>query len=157
MVDLDALIAKQRNEVEKPKTADVDIVLGGELVSFVASKILPADWQALVARFPGQGGTHDKTKLPRAYPADRITLDGQPVTGEQWSNVWDVLEAPDRDNVNAVMWGLNYYDAYRELARLGKAAAARQSSSPTNRASRRAASKAGSQQKSPGTTPRKGS
>lgn len=147
MVDLDALIEKQRTEVAKDKTADVDIAIGGELVNIVVARVLPGDWQALVARFPATGAAYDKTKLPPAYPASKITIDGQDIDADKWAAVWGVLEVPDRELIDAIMWGLNYYDAYRELERLGKAAAVRRSASPANRGSRRAASKGGSRQK----------
>lgn len=156
MVDLDALIEKQRAEQQKTKTAEVGVALGGEIVTVVVKRLLPDDWQQLTLRFPKPGAAYDKTKLPPEYPASHITLGGGDVTAEKWRAVWAVLEVPAREVVDAIMWGLNYYDAYKELEALGKAEAARRSNLPANRASRRAASKGGSRQKSPGTTPPKG-
>jgi hypothetical protein len=89
----------------------------------------------------------DQWTLPRGYPAERIKVDGETVTQETWGELVDVLAFSHRMNVTTLMWGLNVFEAAKELATLGKAPAGQRSSSPANRASRRAGSKAASRQK----------
>lgn len=154
MVDLKDLIARQRAEVEAPKTLPVNVALAGELVTVEVARLLPDDWQALVANHPPRATSksdakigYDQNALPRGYPADRIKVAGEPVDQETWVELYAVLNSVNKNNVGSVIWGLNVYEALQELAELGKAAAGQRSSSPANRESRRAASKGGSRAK----------
>lgn len=145
-MDLKDLIAKQRVEIERPVTETVDVVLGGELVTVVFSRLLPDDWQQLVAEHPPRtlGGDrprqvlsdghvgYDQKALPRDYPVTHIAVAGEAVDVETWHALYDVLNTVHRENVHTVIWGLNVFDAIRELKSLGKAAAGSQSSSPAN-------------------------
>jgi hypothetical protein len=152
-MNIDDLIARQRAEVESVKSDEVDVVAGGELVTVVVQKLRPDDWQALVASHPPRTGVvadgnvgYDQDALPRAYPAARLTVAGEQVSSEQWAQFFGVLEPVHRNNVHTLIWGVNVFTAVKELQALGKAKAGRPLSSPANRESRRAASKAGSQQ-----------
>lgn len=163
MSDLKSLIAKQRVQVEQPKTESVDVVLANELVTLVFARLLPDDWQQLVAEHPprtveGHNGRvtmvhadshigYDQHTLPRDYPVHRITVNGEAVDAEMWRELYTVLNSVHKNNVGTTIWGLNVFDAIKELQALGKAGAGLPSSSPANRASRRAASKASSRQK----------
>jgi hypothetical protein len=157
--ELKALIAQQREVLEKPKTATVQVVLASTLVDIEVTKLMPDDWEALVAAHPvrphvkadGNVG-FDQDKLPRAYPADKIKVAGNVIDGETWREIFAVLDSTHRKTVTTIIWGQNVYEAVMELRDLGKAAAGRSSDSPANRASRRAASKAGSQRKSRATS-----
>lgn len=157
--ELKALIAEQRAVLEKPRTAEVTVAMAGRLVPVEITKLMPDDWQALVGQNPVRSNVKsdsnvgfDQDKLPRAYPADKIKVDGEPVDEETWRDMYAVLEVAHRNAVSTLMWGQNVYEAIMELRDLGKVAAGRSSGSPANRASRRAASKGGSPRKSPATT-----
>jgi hypothetical protein len=163
MTDLKDLIAQQRVKIEQPKTESVDVVLGKELVSLEFARLLPDDWQALVATHPPRttedhrgrstmvhADSHigyDQHTLPRDYPADRIKVNGEDVDAGTWRDLYTVLNSVHKNNVGTTIWGLNVFDAIKELEALGKAGAGSPSGSPANRASRRAGSKASSQQK----------
>ena len=154
MVDLHALIAKQRDVLAKTKKASVDVVLAGVLVAVEVTKLHPDQWQALVVDHPPRATAagdavvgYDEHGLPRDYPAEKISVGGEPVDQETWQEIYAVLEGVHRNNVGNLIWGLNVYQVLQELKTLGKAAAGRRSSSPANRESRRAASKAGSRAK----------
>lgn len=156
---LQALIAKQRAVLEKPKTAEVNVALAGQLVPVEITKLMPDDWQALVGQNPVRSNVRsdanvgfDQDKLPRAYPADKIKVGGEQVDEETWRAMYAVLDVAHRNAVSTLMWGQNVYEAIMELRDLGKAVAGQSSGSPANRASRRAASKGGSPRKSPSTT-----
>jgi hypothetical protein len=152
-IDIDALIAEQRAEIERVKSEQVDVVAAGKIVTVVVQKLRPDEWQALVAKNAPRTAVsadanvgYNQDALPRVYPVDRIKVAGKTVTPEQWSSFFEVIEPAHKANVHTVMWGLNVFTAIKELQELGKAAAGQQSSSPANRESRRAASKAGSRQ-----------
>lgn len=154
MSDLKDLIARQRAKVERPRTESVDVVLGDELVSVAVSRVMPDDWQQLVAAHPPRTGVtadanmgYNQNTLPRAYPADRISVGGKEVSQEDWAEIYSVLESVDKNNIHTTIWGVNVFSAIKELQALGKAGAGSQSSLPANRAYRRAGSKASSPQK----------
>ena len=154
MSNLKDLIARQRAEVEAPKSLPVNVALGGELVEVEISRLLPDDWDALVLAHPPRATSrsdakigYDQRALPRNYPASHIRVAGEPVDQETWVEVYASLRSVNKNNVGTLMWGLNIFDELKELQALGKAAAGRQSSSPANRESRRAASKAGNRAK----------
>lgn len=153
-MDLKALIAQQRASVEATKTETVNVVLGRELVEVEISRLLPDDWQSLVAANPPRKTSksdanigYDQNGLPRNYPAAKIRVAGEPVSSDMWRELYEVLNSVNRNNVGTVIWGLNVYEAIQELQELGKAVADSQSASQGNRASRRVASKGGSPRK----------
>lgn len=153
-MSLKDLIAKQRAEVENLGSDSVKVALGGELVEVVIIKLRPDEWENLTASNPPRAGIDsdrnlgfNQDHLPKDYPPERITVAGEPVDAETWADVWSVLTSVNRKNIGTLIWGINVYSAMVELRELGKAEAGQSSSSPANRESRRAASKAGSRQK----------
>ncbi|MEV8023399.1 hypothetical protein [Microbacterium sp. NPDC080220] len=156
------LIEKQRAEVAQEKTQTAQIVYGGELVEVEVVKLLPDDWQQLVAKcpprtaHPGDANIgYDQAQLPRLYPADKIRFGGEVIDQDTWEEIWKPMDSVHRNNIGTVIWGLNHYAAVKELRELGKAAAGQPSSSPARSGSRPAASKGGSPRKSRATTTRK--
>lgn len=164
-MSLQELIEKQRAEMAKPQQkSKAPVSYAGVMVDVEVTKLaLTDDWQNLVAAHPPRENSLDgkvgynQTTLPAQYPAASITVAGESVTQEQWAEIWSGLDSYHRINVNTLMWGLNHYAAMLELAALGKAAAAQQSSSAAPSASPRAGSKAGSPRKSRATTTKKAS
>jgi hypothetical protein len=160
-LDLKKLIAEARAEVDEPKTQGVKVVLRGNLLVLEFTKLLGSDWQNVTAKHPPRPGTDDKNigyntdAMPADYPVEMITVEGEPIDEETWRDMFAVLGSVHRENISTAMWGLNFYDEFVELRDLGKASAggnAKSSSSPANRASRRAASKGGSPRQSRPTT-----
>lgn len=154
MKDLKALIEAEKQRIEDPAKDSVPIAIGGEILTVEVTKLHPNVWTELVARHPARSNVagdgrlgFNQATLPGDYPVERITVDGEPVDRDTWVQMYAVLDVAHRNSLNSLMWGLNVYAAVLELAALGKAEAGRSSGSPANRVSRRAASKAGSQQK----------
>lgn len=162
MTDLDALIAKQRARLEKPASDTLNVAVGGELVALEFWKIPGVDWSLLAAVNPPRPGSkadtnhgYNSDSLPADYPVTAISVGGEPIEKETWQALYAVLDSTHRKNIAAVLWGLNVYAVIQELGALGKASAGasvKKRTSPANRASRRAASAAGSPRKSPGTS-----
>jgi hypothetical protein len=61
--------------------------------------------------------------VAKDYPLDKITIDGESVDADTWSEVMSVLTAPGIKLVAAVLWGINQSDPARRAAELGKARA----------------------------------
>lgn len=157
-MDVRSLIAQQKAALESPPSAKVDVVYGGELVTVEVTKLIGGEWQALADAHPPRSGTTDvgvfynQATLPAAYPADQITFAGEKVTTEMWQEIYATMDAVHRNNIGAVMYGVNQHDVKKELVTLGKARQGQASVSPENSASRPAASKGGSRRKSPRTS-----
>lgn len=153
-MSLKDLIAKQKATVEALASESLNVVLGGELVEVSVTQLRPDEWQALTAANPPRAGIDadrnlgfNQDHLPHDYPAERITVAGEAVDKETWSEIWGVLNSVNRANVGTLIWGINVYSAIVELRELGKAVAGQSSNLPANRESRRAVSKGGSPRK----------
>lgn len=147
-------IAAARVALEDAPTDEVGVVFNGKLRNVVVTKLLPDDWQQLVAENQPRTGHqsdnglgYNQNELPRSYPVERIKIDGEQVDAETWREFFEIIEPVDKNNVNTLMWGLNVFEAVKRLQELGKVVAGQPLSSPANRASRRVASRAGNQQK----------
>lgn len=159
MVDVQALIEKQRAIVAVPKSLDVPVEFADSVVTVEVFKLLGDGWRLLKeAHQPRPGVSSDRdagfnelTLMP-AYPAESLRFGGESVTAEQWTDIYMMLEEPAKNLLAGAAYRLHLLDPINRLAELGKAVSGGRSGSPANRASRRAASKGGSQRKSPATT-----
>lgn len=138
-MSLKDLIDRQRAALEEPKSEVLNVALAGELVKVEVLRLMPDEWQALVATHPVRPTSkadanigYNTNTLPRDYPASRVRVAGEEVDAQTWADMWSVLNSVNKNNVHTVMWGLNVYDAIRELEDLGKALAGQQSGSPAN-------------------------
>lgn len=125
------LIAKARAQVEKPETVDVPVVVGDELVTLTFTKLLGADWIELSRlNAPRAGSQLDQNlgynvdAVAGAYPADKITVNGEAGAAEEWAELFSLLDAPARTNVATGLWGLNHYGPAQRAVELGKASRA---------------------------------
>lgn len=105
---LDRLIAQARAHIEN-NWQDVDVILGGEIVTVSIGELWPDDWIRLSRHNPAQNPAdkpygYDRSAVARAYLADRLKLNGEPTDADTWQAVWDLLEGDDHTNVEAVMW-----------------------------------------------------
>lgn len=128
MVDVKALIAKQREELAVKKTWTVDVVCGGVKVTVGIDRVLPDVWDDLVASNPPRPGVEGDAMIgynikavSAAYPG--VTLDGQVQDAEDWAEFFSVLDSPYRNNIGTVIWGLNVNEALQALRDLGKSPA----------------------------------
>lgn len=136
-VDLKALIEKQRAELEVVKSDDVEVVLGGEIVTLTVEKLHPDEWDALILRNPPRPGaasdeeTGYNTKgVTLGYP--RLRQDGDLLGAERIKEMYSVLDSTWRNALSIVIWGVNINNSLAELRALGKARAGRKSPSPAN-------------------------
>lgn len=154
IMDLKALIEKQRAQLNDLPFKFGKIAIGGEQVEIAIRKLIPNDWQLLVAEhFPrptSEGDVkagYDQHSLPRDYPVDSILVGDEEVDKETWQELYDVLDSPFKNTIGALMFQVNVLDPLTGILPAGKAGAGKRSGSPANRASRRAATKGGNPQK----------
>lgn len=144
--DIDALIAKARENFDTVKPVDQDVLLGDDVVTVRLWPLTGVAWRELVVNHPVRDGVqhdlalgYDLESVVRAYP--RVYLvDGDEVTdvAARWAEVCDVLSAPDLKALSFAVWGLNEYDPSQKLAAAGKASKGglrKKRSSPANSAS----------------------
>lgn len=157
--DLAADIAAARAALETPEKQTLQVVLARKLRTIEFTKLRPDEWQLLTSMHsPRPGVDRDKNlganydALPRDYPASQVTIDGETVDQQTWQDVFGLLDSVHRNNVATVLWGLNVYNAIKQLQDLGKAVAGQSNDSPAKSGARRAGSTAASPRKSRGTT-----
>lgn len=134
VLDIKALVEKQKQLLDTVEPVTQDVVLGDQVVGVRFWPVSGSVWEELTAKnTPRQGVEHDMalgynlSGVVRDYPRTYL-VDGddvQPVTGEQWSEVYDVLSGPDKKNLGFAVWGLNEYDPAQKLVTAGKSSAGR--------------------------------
>lgn len=122
------LIAKARAQIETPETVDVQVVVGDEIVQLKLTKILGADWIELTRIHPPRVGAtldgnlgYNVDGVSGEYPADKILVNGETGTAEDWAELYGLFDAPFRSSVATALWGLNHYGPTQKAAELGKA------------------------------------
>lgn len=128
MVDVKALIAKQRAELETVKQWDVEVSCGGELVKVSLERVSPDEWDDLVNTNPPRPGVEGDATIgynPRGVSAvyPRVRLDDELVDAETWADFFEVLDSVHKNNIGVVVWGANVNATLQELRELGKARA----------------------------------
>tara|TARA_R110002020_G_scaffold48774_4_gene139035 strand:+ start:1230 stop:1655 length:426 start_codon:yes stop_codon:yes gene_type:complete len=135
-------IAAAKAALGSVEPVEQDVVVGNELVKLA---FLPADgqvWADLVSTHPPRVGSKNDSDfgfnvdaVGRHYPHELITADGEPVTAEEWAELFVVLASPHIKNIGIAVWGKNQLEPARKLIELGKASAGaskKKSSSPAN-------------------------
>lgn len=136
--DLDAVIAAAKREVEKPIRQSQHVAVGGQLVSATVVKLRSDEWENLTALHPMRRTSDNDavgwntTTLPPEYPAASLLLEDEPVTQEQWAELFAAMDSKARSIVVALMYGVNFFEGVMELARLGKQVAGELSASLAN-------------------------
>jgi hypothetical protein len=125
VVDVKALIKKQREKIETPVTGVLKVVLGGEKVELEFAKLAPDTWDELVSKNPPRPGVegdaivgYSAPAVSREYPG--VKLDGEELDAETWAETFSVLDSLHRNNVSLSIWGLNIHASIKELQDLGK-------------------------------------
>ena len=106
----------------EPRTASHKVVVAGEIVELVFTKLDPMGWRDLVALFPPRAKvTRDRNLgynydlVPSEYPAGniRMIIDDQEsqVSQEEWRDFYGVLESPDLFTISTVLWGMHEWEA----------------------------------------------
>lgn len=131
-IDVAALIAAQKQELDSVQPQTQDVLLGGNIVGVRFWPVSGGVWEELTSKHPPRAGVETDTAIGyniagvvRDYPRTYLVVgdDVQPVVGEQWAEVYDVLSGPDKKNLAAVVWGINELDPAEKLAAAGKASA----------------------------------
>ncbi|PRB02762.1 hypothetical protein CQ047_17820 [Microbacterium sp. MYb72] len=137
MVDLKALVATAKQEMETVKVSNVQVVLGGTEITVEVAQLHPDPWEELVARCPVRAGLpgdmtygYNPKELTRTYPG--ITIDGQQLSSDDWAEVYSALASVWRNAVEVTIWGVNVLEQAQEMSKLGKALSGKGSPSPEN-------------------------
>ena len=130
-IDVKALIEAQKQTLDAVEPVTQEVLLGEKLIG-VRFWPVPSAWEELTSKYPPRTGVeadmalgYNLSGVVRAYPRTYL-VDGdevQPVVGDQWAEVYDVLSGPDKKNLGFAVWGLNEYDPAQRLAAAGKASA----------------------------------
>lgn len=130
-MDIKALVAKARQDMDTVQSADQDVVIGGELVTVRVWPLSGPEWRDLCAKHPNRADSsfdqalgYNLTAVLADYP--RVYLvDGDEVTDarEDWADICAVLSGPDLKNLEYAVWGINEYEPAQRLAAAGKASA----------------------------------
>lgn len=123
-------IEAAKAELESAEPVVQDVVVGGVLVKLA---FLPVDgqvWADLVSTNPPRVGSKvddqfgfNVDAVGRAYPVEKITADGEPVTAEDYADMFSVLASPSIKNIGTAVWGKNQLEPAMRLLELGKASA----------------------------------
>lgn len=94
---------------------DLEVILGGEIVPVAFGEINGGRWLDLCGANPPKRDSdrpygYDCGAVARAFPAERIRLQGAPTDADTWAAVWDLLDEEDCKNVQAVLWGIHIGD-----------------------------------------------
>lgn len=130
-LDVQALIAAQKQKLDTVEPVTESVVLGDELVGVRFWPISGAAWRDLTARHPERADSqfdvalgYDLDGVLREYP--RVYLvkgDEVQDVADSWADICGVLSAPELKKLAYVVWGLNEYDPAQRLAAAGKASA----------------------------------
>lgn len=127
MSKISELIRAAKDEVVEPQTGSHSVVVGGEVVELVFTKLEPLKWRNIVADFPPRDGVLRDQNLgynfdlaPSAYPASNISVviggESSEITDDEWGDLFAVLESPDLFAISTLMWGMHEWEP-REKAK----------------------------------------
>ncbi len=131
-IDVQALIAKQKQALDTVEPITQEVLLGDDLVGVRFWPVSGGVWEELTSQNPPRAKNGSDAALGynlagvvRDYPRTYLVVGeaAEPVVGEQWAEVYDVLSGPDKKNLGFAVWGLNEYDPAQRLASAGKASA----------------------------------
>ncbi|GAA1677519.1 hypothetical protein [Microbacterium lacus] len=96
-------------------TMPVELAVGDVLVEIVFSQVRPAGpWMLLKDSHPPRPGVaqdrgvgYDVEAVTGLYPEGSLTVDGDAVTAEAWSELWGLLDAATRSDLAAAAWAVN--------------------------------------------------
>lgn len=130
-LDVTALVAKAKQDMDTVESVDQDVVIAGEAVTIRLWPLSGGAYRDLCAQHPNRTNSefdealgYNLTAVTQSYP--RVyTVDGDDVqdVSEQWADICAVLSAPDLKALEYAVWGLNEYEPTTRLAKAGKASA----------------------------------
>jgi len=141
-MDLDALIAEQKQAIESVEPVEQNVLLGDTLVTVLLYPMAGHEWRSLKAVHPPRPGSALDDRIGcnidavvRAYPRVAIrdgdsTADVSKVISpagaparRKWDDILDVVSAPNLEFLALAAWGLNQEDPEQRILTAGKALA----------------------------------
>lgn len=124
------MIAKAKADVAEVKPVPVEVEIDGDLVSVEFAPVGGMEWAELTATHPPRKGSEVDRRygynvhgvIP-AYPVDKITSDGEPISADLWGETVPRLSGPDVEIVATIVYGVNMVDPAKKKSALGKARA----------------------------------
>lgn len=121
-------IAKAKQQFQDVEPITVNVEVGGELTVLDFRPVWGDVWADLIAMNPPRHGAdsdrvvgYNSDSIAKDYPVEAVTVDGEPVTQEDWSDMLSVLTAPSRMNIASTLYTLNHLEPSRKLVAAGKA------------------------------------
>lgn len=123
LVDLDALIAGAKAALEAVEPVTQDVALGDEVVGVRVWPIAGTEWRELTVKHPPRPDAvrdrnmgYNLDAVARVYPRVVLVVDDvEQQVGERWAEIWDVLSAPDQENVALAIWGANEFEPRKRV------------------------------------------
>ncbi|WP_295778391.1 hypothetical protein [uncultured Microbacterium sp.] len=115
------LEAAMNREME---TIDVEVVFGKSIALMTLTEINGGEWSHIACWLPRPGNTQDAKlgcntdEVLARYPVDRIVINGEHPTPDQWEQVLKVMTAADREDVVAALWWIHVGAPEEEKAAL---------------------------------------
>lgn len=115
------LAAAMNREME---TIDVEVVFGKSIALMTLTEINGGEWNQIACWLPRPGNTQDAKlgcntdEVLARYPVDRIVINGEHPTSEQWEQVLKIMTAADREDVVAALWWIHVGAPEEEKAAL---------------------------------------
>jgi len=121
-IDIDDLIRKEREYHESIEPVDVEVLLGGKVLTVRVPYVYGPKFDDLAAKYPverwqrGNRGPFDLDAVMREHPGvlliDGDEQDDMFVIRDQaafyrWPEVYDALSESDKESLQAVIWGLH--------------------------------------------------
>lgn len=135
MTFADALKKAQEKRLEKTDHADVEVELGGDVVTFRFRRMDGLDWVGLTAKCPPrpdvpvdvQFGYNVHAAAQLAAPKSGVVVEGDneaALDGEQWAEVWPVLSGPGFHDIADAIFTLNQWTPQGRVEAIKKASRA---------------------------------
>lgn len=136
-MDVKALIKKQREMLEAIEPTEVEVLLGGRVVTVVMPYVMPGPFADLATKHPAVEAVEINSVgfsldgVARNYP-DVVIRDGEDedelltvvnkAVHYEWPETYDVLTQDDRASIKAAVWGTYIWSPEQEKQRLKEVA-----------------------------------
>lgn len=145
MTFADALKKAQEKRLEKTDHADVEVELGGEVVTLRFRRMEGLDWVGLTAKCPPRPdapidvrfGYNVHAAAQLAAPKSGVVVEGADevaLDDEQWADVWPVLSGPAFADIADAIFTLNQWTPQGRVEAIKKASRANSLRSQLSRA-----------------------
>lgn len=123
-------IAKAKAEIANAEPKTVDVEFGGEITVLGFTPIRGDEWDELTSEYPPRKGAvldgnigYNIKAVLKAFPVDHITVDGEPTTAEEYTEIVSVLASPHIKRASEVLFHIQQMLPAQRLIELGKASA----------------------------------